>query len=104
MTEKQLQQAILDCARHLGWLAYHTHDSRHSAAGFPDLLMLRGPRLVFAELKTETGRLSHEQQAWLDAFSSVARSLYARDPAAGFDGFVWRPKDWTSGEVEAVLR
>jgi hypothetical protein len=34
-------------------LLYHTFDSQHSAAGFPDLVMARGRRLVAAELKTE---------------------------------------------------
>ena len=41
MTETQLQSAIIELARLTGWLVYHTHDSRHSAKGFPDLCMVR---------------------------------------------------------------
>ena len=33
--EKAFQQAVLDYARLMGWMVYHSHDSRHSAAGFP---------------------------------------------------------------------
>ena len=56
MTEAQLQDAIVQMARVLGWLVYHTFDSRRSAAGFPDLVMVRNGRLIFAELKSATGK------------------------------------------------
>ncbi len=71
-TEKDFQQTILDAARALGWYAYHTHDSRRSTEpGFPDLVLIHPPtgRLIFAELKTERGRLSTAQQRWLAALS-----------------------------------
>lgn len=92
MTERQLQQAIVDCARLLGWRSYHTFDSRRSEPGFPDLVLVRD-RVVFAELKSERGRLTREQRAWAAALA-----------AAGAEWHCWRPEDWTSGNVEAVLR
>lgn len=94
MTERQLQDAIVEMARLLGWLAYHTFDSRHSAAGFPDLVLLRGHQLIFAELKSETGRLSPEQDAWIAALQDTRRVTVA----------VWMPHHWLSGEVERALR
>ena len=53
--ERELLAAVIDLARLRRWLCYHTHDSRHSAAGFPDLLLVRGRRLMAAELKTARG-------------------------------------------------
>jgi hypothetical protein len=92
-TEAELQQAIIDLAIALGWLVYHTHDSRHSASGFPDLTLVRGDRLLFAELKSETGKLSLSQQVWFEALV-----------ASGNDVRVWRPSDWPGIERELRRR
>ena len=92
MSEAELQSAVLELARYLGWLCYHTHDSRHSAAGFPDLVMVRDTRLIFAELKSENGRVKVEQWAWLDALNTCAEVV------------VWRPEHWLDGTIEAALR
>jgi len=66
MSEKAFQAAILDLAERLNWKSAHFHDSRRevrskdgsrlvigdkAAAGFPDLVLVRADRLVFAELK-----------------------------------------------------
>jgi hypothetical protein len=64
MSEAELQAAVIDLARRLGWLVYHTHDSRRSPAGFPDLVCVRD-RVIYIELKTEKGGLSEEQSQWL---------------------------------------
>ena len=90
--EQSLERAVRDYAELMGWLVYHTHDSQHSPAGMPDLLLVRPPRVVFAELKTENGRVRPAQQVWLDA-------LQACD---GVEAFVWRPSDWPA--IEATLR
>lgn len=52
-------------------------------AGFPDLILCRGPRLVVAELKSRRGKLSPDQLDWLEAWRQV-----------GAEVFVWRPDDW----------
>jgi hypothetical protein len=91
VTEKALQDAVYDCARRLGWMAYH---ARRSTPGFPDLLLIRPPRLIVAELKTEKGRLSAFQEAWLDKFRAID----------GVETYIWKPTDWLSGEVERILR
>lgn len=92
MTEKEWQQLILDFARLRQWLPYHTFDSRKSAAGFPDLVLVRGDRLIFSELKTERGKVSDAQQEWIDALNQVPRA----------EVYVWRPSHWDS--VQDVLR
>lgn len=54
-SEAAFMQKILGLAGFTGWMAYHTHRSDRSAPGFPDLVMVRGARLVFAEVKAESG-------------------------------------------------
>ena len=61
--EKEFQGQVLDLAKLLGWLCYHTHNSRRSAPGFSDLVLARPPVVRFVELKTDTGRLRPEQRA-----------------------------------------
>lgn len=90
-------QSVIELARACRWLAYHTHDSRRSAQGFPDLVMVRGDRLIFAELKSERGKLSPAQVAWLDALGEVE----VADPS-GVTVYEWRPRDWPA--IEVVLR
>jgi hypothetical protein len=92
VTEAELQAAIVELAQLLGWRVYHTHDSRHSAAGFPDLVLVRGRRLVFAELKTGRRRVTEEQARWLAALGE-----------AGVETHVWREDDWLNGDVERAL-
>lgn len=81
ISEKDFQSALLDIARVLGYRAYHTHDSRRSEPGFPDIVLVRGSRLIFAELKTDTGRTTTEQDGWLSALQGTSAEVY-----------VWRPK------------
>lgn len=71
MTEKELQQAVLDLARSKGWKAYHTFDSRRSEPGFPDAILIRGERLIAVEFKSEKGKLTEAQTDWLEAFRDV---------------------------------
>lgn len=111
MTEQQLQAAIVEAAQALGWLVYHTYDSRRSHAGFPDLVLVRQPRLIFAELKDDTRPMTEEQVRWsagLLGVSQVVRSLIDddvwRDRPPLVSWHLWRPVHWTTGEVEKQLR
>lgn len=98
VTERELQSAVIECARLLGWLVYHTHDSRHSAKGFPDLVCVRRGWLIFAELKTGKGKLSLEQGLWF------ARLFDVEDSNPQVEVHIWRPDDWVSGRIEKILR
>ena len=94
MTEAELQSAIVELAGWLGYrLIYHTHDSRHSAAGFPDLVLVGRGRLIFAEVKSAKGELSPQQLAWFAGLLDV-----------GAEAYVWRPVDWKSGTIERNLK
>ena len=93
MTEKELQAAVVQLAKLLGWKVYHTYDSRRSEPGFPDLMMLRGECALAVELKSAKGKVTPAQLAWLNAFYDT-----------GVGVRVWRPADWMSGLIERVLR
>ncbi len=93
LTEKEFQARGLTLARLNGWKTYHTHDSRRSAPGFPDLVLVRPPRLIFAELKSEKGRLRPAQVEWLEALAEVERAP---------EVFLWRPGDF--GDIQSTLR
>ena len=72
VSERDFQRQVIELAETMGWeLIYHTHDSRRSREGFPDLIMVRDGRLLALELKTETGRATPEQKAWIDAMQQV---------------------------------
>lgn len=81
MLERDFQKRVTDLCRHLGLRYYHTHDSRRSPAGFPDLVIV-GNWVIFAELKAEGGRVSKDQLAWIDDLE-----------LAGADAYLWRPSD-----------
>lgn len=98
MTEAELQALVLDAARLLGWRVAHFRPARTShgwrtpvagdGAGFPDLVMLRSPRLVIAELKAERGRLTDAQHAWLDAWRNVPAAEVHIVRPANLDTFI----------------
>ena len=93
VTEDQFQKRITDLCDwyHLRW--HHEVDSRKSKSGFPDLVIV-GPgwdAVLWAELKTDKGRVSPEQREWLLALDDT-----------GAEVRLWRPKDWP--EIDEVLR
>jgi len=91
MSERQLLEAVLAMCARLGLAAYHTHDSRRSRPGFPDLVIVGGG-VLWRELKTDTGVLRPEQREW----GSVLQQ-------AGQDWAIWRPSAWRGGRIELEL-
>jgi len=108
-TEADFQRHVIGLARSLGWgvaastwkraadeaaaygqplpldgLIFHPRFSVGSEAGWPDLTLMRrrDGRVLFRELKTDTGRVSDRQRAVLDLMA-----------ACGLDVAVWRPAD-----------
>ena len=83
------------CAR-LGLFCYHVPDSRKlkGMAGFPDcwILNMRTGRVLYAELKSQSGDQSSEQKA-------IAYAL----AAGGHDYVLWRPSDLMDGTIGAAL-
>ena len=81
MKESTWQAKVVAYARKQGWRVYYTANSRGSPAGFPDLTLVRRERLVYAELKTQTGKLRPEQHEWLEALEATAAEVYVWRPA-----------------------
>ena len=82
--ERIFQARVLELLRTAGYKCYHTRDSRGSQPGFPDLVAVRpGHPIIFAELKTVTGKLTSEQHVWLEHLRR----------AQGHEVFVWTPRD-----------
>jgi hypothetical protein len=92
ITEKDLTAYVRDLAKAFGWRRYHTWLSKHSPAGFPDEVLLRGPRLVVAELKSSRGYITDTQAAWLEAWRQI--------PCA--EVYLWTPSEMD--EIARVLR
>lgn len=83
MSEDDFQRRILDYCQLRGLLVFHDNDSRRNVAGFPDLVIAGSRGVIYAELKTQTGRVSSDQEKWL---------LKLRE--SGQIAAVWRPSQW----------
>ena len=83
MTEAEFLASVTDVANLGQWFIYHTYDSRRSQAGFPDLVLAKNGRVIFAELKTKKGRVRPDQQMWLDEL----------EKHRGIEVYLWRPAD-----------
>jgi len=93
--EDDFLAAVTELATLTGWLVYHTYDSRRSQAGFPDLVLARADRLIFAELKTNKGVIRAAQVTWLDTLGAVAHDQ------PNVSVYLWRPRDWAG--IEKIL-
>jgi hypothetical protein len=102
VSEDDLLAFVIDLARQRGWLTYHTRFSRGSDAGFPDLVLLRPPRLVLAELKRDGKNPTPAQGQWLGELEQVALALELEHGGrAGLEVYIWRPAD--QDEIQRVL-
>jgi hypothetical protein len=84
ITEKAWLAQVLELADVFGWEHYHAWVSVRSAPGFPDCVLVRPPRALFVELKSEKGKTTPAQDQWLE--------LLAGCP--GVEVFVWKPSDF----------
>ena len=84
MRERDFAQAVVDLAVWCGWRVYRTWNSRHSPRGFPDVVLVRPPAVVIAELKSDCGRVSPAQGDWLEDLAQCP----------GIEVYLWRPADW----------
>jgi hypothetical protein len=98
--ERDFQTYVIDLATVNQWRIAHFRKAQTArgrwitpvaadGAGFPDLVLV-SDRIIYAELKTNTGKLGPAQIAWGQALTR-----------AGAEYYVWRPRD--ADEVQAVL-
>jgi len=93
-SEADFVRTVLDAAAVLGWRRIHFRPARtqhgwrtplQGDVGFPDLVLARpGAPLLLVEVKTDTGRLTPAQEAWLATLRQ----------ARGHQALVWRPAQW----------
>ncbi len=99
ITERDFQLQVTQLAEMCGWEFMHIRSARTMDSwrtpvsgtlgrGFPDLLLIRGSRIIFAELKRDGGKPTADQRRVLDVLGKAA------------EAYVWMPKDWDFLERE----
>lgn len=106
LTEAQLQEKIIALAKAKGWMVHHARPARTEKGwrtpitgdvGFPDLVLARNGQIILAELKSVSGRLTRQQEEWLDHLRHPTKGNVETDRIVT----VWRPSDWST--IEEVL-
>ena len=96
ISEADLLNAVIELAHWRGWMVHHDRPARTAQGwrtavqgdvGFPDLVLVRGSSLVFAELKSEKGKLTAAQEKWIAELRLHGSLVY-----------VWKPSDWDTIE------
>jgi hypothetical protein len=111
--EKDLREQIRSLVKIYGWRMAFTQYSLRSPKGFPDLVLVRPPRIIFAELKSLIGKTTPEQDAWLADLEAVASEVrFIKGQAEEFHAalsarplvevHIWRPADIE--KIAEVLR
>ncbi len=110
MSEDDLMSFVIDLAHLHGWLVHHTRPAKTAKgwrtpiqgdAGFPDLVLARDGIAIFAELKSEKGRVSREQRTWHDALPWRVHVPIANGQELHPVVQVWRPSD--RADIEKIL-
>ena len=89
--EKLFQEQVIQLANTCGWDCHHIRPAKYGATwktdglpGMPDLILIgqRGQGIIWAELKTNTGKLTTIQEARISQLLSNGEEVH-----------VWRPRD-----------
>lgn len=95
-TEDQFRLRVQGLASFLGWEWMHLQRALNDrgywrtpvqgpiGVGFPDLMLVKGDRIVFVELKADRGRLTPAQERVLEVLRAVPCT----------EVYVWKPDDW----------
>jgi hypothetical protein len=101
--ESDFMKQIIELGHLYGWQIAHfrpawSKDGKRcmtavsaDGKGFPDLCMVKRCRLIFAELKAGKGRLSPEQQGWIDNLTNSMRC----------ECYIWKPENFD--EIVEIL-
>lgn len=98
VTEKEWKAKVIETARLFGWRYAHFlmaqtkrgwRTPQEGDLGFPDMVLVRPPRLIIVELKAQpatrqAGQPSEGQAEWLRQLALVP----------GVEAYCWRPDMW----------
>lgn len=105
VSERDFMRQVTDLAELRGWSWVHFRPGQTSKGwrtpvsgplgyGWPDLVLIRTTsnprRLIFAEVKSDTGRQTVEQIGVLEALDD----LHWTDELRGVEVYIWRPQHW----------
>lgn len=105
LSEALFMGQVTDLATRRGWRWLHiepglTDRGRYRTPvkgslgpGWPDLILIRGQRIIAAELKSQKGKPPTPKQA--DVLATIEATGMA-------ETYVWKPSDWD--EIEVILR
>ena len=93
-SESEFQEKVIRLAIMLDWKVCHFRPGRTidgewrtpvagDGKGFPDLVLARKPLIIFAELKSESGKMSIDQDEWARIIRECGGYYY-----------LWRPSNW----------
>jgi hypothetical protein len=102
MTEAEFTDSILKWAKVYGWRRFHVRGNTRRLiqgdVGFPDLVLLKGDRLIFAELKVAKNKPTPEQAGWLSALSKLTTPRLTNDEVqyrTEIEVHLWHPEQWS---------
>lgn len=131
ISEAEFQATVLDMAQSLGWYCHHEYGSQRAPRGrnmrqitnkgFPDLVLAKDGITIYAELKTEKGKVDKDQWAWLNRLTGLQKgqTVCRRRSTEGVNvsdsgvhittgytviGAIWRPRDLDNGVIDTLLR
>lgn len=94
MTEAEFLSQIVDLAQKLGWLVCHFRPAQTGkgwrtavqgdGVGWPDLVLCRNNRLIFAECKIGKKKPSPRQELWLRALAETGAETYVFRDGVGW--------------------
>jgi len=101
LSERDFLSQVIDLAKLFRWKIHHTRPAWSNKGwrtpiqgdtGFPDLVLVRSPKCIIAELKSEKGKLSPNQEQWLRELSECP----------GICVCVWKPSQFD--EIVDILK
>lgn len=98
-SEEEFQEHVIGFAHLQGWRVHAERKARimkrgeetwvtpiQGDPGFQDLVMVRGDRIIFTELKSSKGKESHDQGIWHEVLTATGK----------VEVYLWRPAMWNS--------
>ncbi len=131
ISETAFASQVEDLLQRFGWRWMHMKPAmfrdgvwssrmNEEGKGFPDYCAVRPPRLIFAELKGEKGKVTPEQEAWLEDLRRCQNNVIS-EPLTLIRGaaiirmkgkgitytvkpevYLWRPSDFE--KIAEILR